>query len=159
MSLDGAAVVERSYPEFKDFNFAVTRLELRYLDAFEESLTRSTDLIDFLREGANARVALPKFWSSKLFNKTKSGCLLVETELRHLPGAKFSIDLASAKKEDIRILRMESKVFSAGDNLLSRREAKFSAALDNWLFKAHEVTSPAFKAFINDELLKKFQTP
>jgi hypothetical protein len=104
------------------------------------------------------KLELPSFWDGKLMGVEKRGRLLIETDVRKLPGAIFSIDLASAQQKESPVIRMETKVTSRAKRLLPIRQADRSMQrLDDWLEKAHEATSICFRELIKPQVFEKFK--
>jgi uncharacterized protein (TIGR04255 family) len=158
MATNGAGAICASYPHLKDFGLDIIHLEIRYLDSFEKSFLESSDIFHFLNADTKFKFDLPPFWESKLVGSQRRGRILVETEVRKIPGSVFTIDFASAQQKDVPVVRMETKVTSNGSKLLPTKKIdSFYQKLDDWLEKAHEATSISFREIIKSETYEKFK--
>lgn len=157
----GLNVLLNSYPKFDFFSIVPTRLEIRYIDAFDKSLLGKCALFDFLQRGTTLKIELPKILNDRsTFKGDPSGRFLFQCPLKDRRDTMFSIDLGSGKnnttKEDI--VRMETKVYGNELDFPNvKSQSKFVGEIEAWLEFAHDVTSPFFKELILPNVMAKFQ--
>ncbi len=158
MAADGASEIVRNYPQLRNFPHEILHLELRYLDTFEESLVGSSNILDFINQATESEIKLPSFWDRSFFKKEKRGRIQIDADVKDMPDSIFSINIASAKKDEVPVIRMESKVITAGTKLIATGKVEtFSSKLDIWMEKAHEKTSESFKELIKPDVFEKFE--
>jgi uncharacterized protein (TIGR04255 family) len=165
MALEGASAVIKDYRPLKDFAFNLQQFELRYLDTFDEKLLGTADLTTFINEGTTARLSAPKLADGAELNKPVQGRVILHREIGTPDRAIFTVDIASAKRDDTPVIRMETKVVSGGQNVPAAKGGKdFDKKLSQWLDGAHAVTSAAFGNVPEDvakrrRYFKRFQIP
>ncbi len=158
MAADGASCIIDAYPRLKNFELDISHVELRYIDTFEETLVGTTDIAKFLNLATEEKLMLSPFWTGKLLSGDQRGRIRFESDVRKLPGAVFFVDIATAKREETPVIRMETKVFWSGTKLFPVRNAtKFSTKLEPWLERAHEVTHKSFLEIIKPAILDAFK--
>jgi len=156
-TLDGARALLASYPILEGYPLTPVHLELRYIDVFDKSLLGTTDLSKFLAMGTTLHVQLPPILDSKLFGSGLSGRLLWQAPVRGQKNTIFSFDIGSGTKNKEEIVRLQTKVLTTGDSVPKPNgHAPFIRDIARWLDMAHDVTSPFFKAFVTDNIMKKF---
>ena len=157
-ALDAASFVVANYPKFKNFNFSVRHLELRYTNAFEEALADAANWIDFFNKATTGHINLPDYLNNTAFKPERRGRFLIESDTKNPRDSIFSLELASARKADVPALRMTNKVFKFGEGIIpSTKIEKFGSALDGWLEAAHNFTSESFKQILTEEFRQNFR--
>lgn len=156
-TLSALKVLLASYPQLDGLPLTPVHLELRYIDAFDESLLDTADVVKFANKGTELSVELPSFLSDKRrFTGETLGRIGFHKRLVK-PAAMFTFDLASAQREKTRIVRLESKVISLRDDVPRlKNTSTFVARVSEWLEQSHKVTSPFFREFLKQDLMKMF---
>jgi len=159
MAIDGASVIESSFPKLDAFGFNLDRLELRYIDTFDEDLIGTADLLDFMNKATTASVSIPELVGKDRLKSKYRGRIFFEADAKKPSGSVLSIDLISAarKKSGSAVIRMTTKVFSREDTVFPKSSKRWSQKLDDWLEDAHHLTSTSFRRFVRPEVYEKFQ--
>lgn len=158
MSLEAAAAAIKEYRPVKDFPLNLQQFELRYLDTFDEKLLGTADLTTFINEATTARLSVPKLIQEAEVKKPLQGRIVLHRQIGVPLGATFTVDIASAMRDDTPVIRMETKVVSQGQSVpIARPSKSFETKLSQWLDEAHEVTSSTFKNLINEKVYSKFK--
>jgi uncharacterized protein (TIGR04255 family) len=159
MAENGACHVVGSYPKFHNFALEIKHLELRYIDVFEEDLSGTSGYLDFVERATNMDLQLPPFLVDRsLLGVEKRMRVQCDADVKGMANTIFAVDLGSARRGDKPVIRLESKVVSKADKVISvGRPASFQKKLGEWLEKAHCVSSPFFKDFIVEDVFSKFK--
>ena len=147
-----------SYPVLPNASLAPTRLELRYIDVMNQSLSGATDLVSFINANTTMRIVLPGYLQEKsVFAGEFDGRVLIQRPLKKWKSSIFAADIASGSTSGNTIVRLESKVITDGKGIPPLRKATpFLKDLDRWLEFARGVTSPFFKDYVTPALMNKF---
>ncbi len=154
---NGVRALFSSYPKSKTIAIHPVYLELRYIDAFNEKLVGHYDLIRFLSGNTSLSLELSGFLNSERFNRETTGLLRVLRTLRDDQNTQFQLEVGTGESNQKRSLIATSKVVKRGDPI--ELGAHIRTKIKNivqWIDIAHEVTSPFFKDFVNDDLMGKF---
>jgi uncharacterized protein (TIGR04255 family) len=158
MAIGGAVAVVAEYPSLKDFLLNLVHFELRYIDTFDEGLIGTADLITFINEGTEASLSLPQLTQAANLDKTFRGRLLLQVDAKTPARSVFSIDIASAKRDETPVVRLETKVISQGEHVPVARPGKaFEPKVRDWLEQAHVLTSDSFRKLVTQQVYDKFQ--
>lgn len=159
MAVEAAVAVVANFPKLQGFGLTIEYLELRYIDTFDQKFIGDVDFVGFINEATTARLEWPsvEIDSARKFPAYR-GRLHIENDLRRPAGAAFFVDIASAKKaDDTSAIRMETKVFSKGQDIIpAKSDKRFSPKLSEWMECAHDATSESFKRFIRPMIFEKF---
>jgi hypothetical protein len=115
LALAGLKALLQSYPELRGFPLKPNYIELRYIDAFDQSLTGTTDLIEFCQKATALGISLPAMLNDgKRFTGRLTGRLIVKKDLKSAKDTHMSIDIGSGRNENSStdIVRLESKIVS-----------------------------------------------
>lgn len=158
--ISGVTAVLGSYPSLQSFPLTPTHLELRYVDAFDESLVGTTDILKFLEAGTEMRVTSPQLLSDRsVFENDTKGRILLGRDAKKWKSSHFTVDVGSGRRMGEEIIRLESKVVTVRDGVPKLRKQKlFLAEVEKWLEFAHNITSPFFVRFVGTAAMKKFET-
>jgi len=155
----GIRALLRSYPKLDFFALKPIHIELRYIDAFPASLVGNVALFTFLEKQTTLKIALPQILTDKkVLEPDAEGRLGFRAILAGRKQSQLLIDLASGKNADTGedIVRLETKVISLRPDVPTLASSSFRA-IDSWLEKAHEITSPLFKQLIKPETLANYR--
>jgi hypothetical protein len=156
--LVGHGIARRFYLA-KDYPLSPCHLELRYLDAFDAGLVGTTDMVQFLAAGTSMKLDVPpSLKSKKIFGDKLQGRVLLQTSAKNWKATQFIFDLASGRRKEEAILRLETKVVTTieGTPKLKKPQA-FLSEVSKWLEFAHDITSPFFKDFVKPPVMQKFE--
>lgn len=156
-SIGAASNLVASYPRLHDRSLNFVQAELRYLDTFDESVTNSSDLVNFINSATNLELRLSDFLNVPTFSSQRNGRLILDFEVNRPAGAKFTLDIASASFDSTPVIRMETKVTSAFQKVLPSGSKIFPKKLREWLDAAHDLTSPAFVNVMKPSILERFK--
>jgi len=157
MALEGASTVVADYQPVKEFPFRLTHLELRYLDTFDESVIGTADLVTFINEATTAQLSVTPLQELDP-RKPIQGRLILQRDVNTPAHAVFIVDVASAKRDETPIVRLETKVLTQGEQVLAVKSGKaFEARLSQWLEEAHVLTSATFKNLVSEQVYDKFK--
>lgn len=154
-AVDGALAVASSLSNYREFKPEISRLELRYIDAFDPSVVGAETPLEFLEKGTNMTLSPPPPLSKQL-RAANGARVRLEWPVVGADATLFSLELASAFREKKPIMRMESKVVWTGKRFPAGSKPT-RPALTSWLESAHKVTSASFKAIVSQQMFKTFQ--
>jgi uncharacterized protein (TIGR04255 family) len=157
---DGLRQVLASYPKLPDFPLRPIHLELRYVDAFDDSTSDTKDYVLFVNEATNLKIEAPAFLTNKkLFSSPFDGRTILARQLTGQKETTLTVDIASANTaEGKKVVRMETKIITQNVGVPKLREPKvFIDAVDDWLVFAHDRISPLFKDFVKPAIMAKFE--
>jgi uncharacterized protein (TIGR04255 family) len=154
----GAGIIYRNYPKFKEFQFFINHLELRYIDVFEEDLIGSSDFVEFVDRATRMNLELSPFLNKKsAFERDKRMRIQVDADVKGMKDTIFVLELGTAERESTPVIRLESKVITRSERVIQIGSPKMAnEKTREWLRKSHDITSPFFKDFIKEEILTKF---
>jgi uncharacterized protein (TIGR04255 family) len=158
--LAGVAALLDSYPKLTGFPFNPNYLELRYSDAFDETLLDTPDLLAFLSAGTSLQITAPKFITdSTRFEGPILARIALQKSARGWPSSRFFIEVASASNTQNRpSFQLQTKVVTEATGVPALG-ASFRKQVGKWLEFAHGLTSPFFRSFIKDNLMAQFEAP
>lgn len=159
MVLRGVSVLISAYPRMKSFALVPDYLELRYIDIFDKELIGTVDLIEFVNSATSFKIQVPKFFEEHTeISGLEAGSVVYSFRIKGMKNTIFQFQIGSAKRGDVEIVRLESKVISKNLKLSATPTPKnFSKKLEKWLDDARGLTSPFFESFIRDEVKEKFK--
>jgi len=157
--LEGLKALLASYPKLPGFPLEPTHLELRYLDIFDHSLLDTADIVAFLNRGTTLRVDIPAFVQDpKRFSGELGGRFIVGRAAQAWKRSNFSLDFASVTVKEQQALRLETKVVTIEDGVPRLgTPSQFVSGVAKWLEFAHGLTSPFFREFVREELMRQFE--
>lgn len=154
---EGVKALIRSYPRMRNFELVPKHLELRYVDSFKIDDNNNIDLLNFIAKYTSLRISVPKFVPSMLGN-AKHGRVVLEFPVKGMKDTNFEFTLGNAKAKGVSSFILQSKVVTKSDKIaMGNTEASRLKYISEWLEKAHAVTSPFFKEFVNEELMGQFK--
>jgi uncharacterized protein (TIGR04255 family) len=154
LCLDAFKVLKKCYPKMRRFDLKPFYLELRYIDSFGLDEKTNESLIDFLNKNTSLNVSLPFFISGKL-QSIANGQLTLSFPVKGMGETLFVIAIGSGLSQGIKSVIMESKIITKlGKSDIEQGQTV--KGLSQWLESAHDISSPFFKEFIKDQLMKKF---
>lgn len=155
---DSAAVVVDAYPKLATFSLRIDRLELRYVIVFDASLVNTVSFVDFLSQGTNMRLEIPKELAGG--HPLGSGRLILEYPVGDIAGVptSYMCDLKSVAREGAPFISFEHRVVSQGEGIVGTKTAKaFRTKLDRWLEAAHKIASPAFRSIMSKRAVEQMK--
>jgi hypothetical protein len=157
--LDGLRAAIASYPVLPNYPLSPCHLELRYLDAFDAGLVGTTDMVQFLAAGTSMKLDVPpSLKSKKIFGDELQGRVLLQTSAKNWKATQFIFDLASGRRNEEAILRLETKVVTTAEGTPKLKKPQaFLSKVGKWLEFAHDITSPFFKDFVKPPVMQKFE--
>jgi uncharacterized protein (TIGR04255 family) len=156
--LNGTRAVLASYPPLPNFPLTPNYLELRYIDAFDAGLVGTTDLVRFLDAATTMKLEAPQFLTSKKFGDQQQGRVLLQTIAKDWKASQFILDLASGRRQEGPIVRLETKVVTTAEGTPKLRKPQaFLSEVGKWLDFAHGITSPFFREFVKAPVMEKFK--
>lgn len=159
-ALKGIGFLTTSYPKMRDFPFKPVHMELRYIDAFDETIAETNDLIAFINEATEFKIAIPDFLNDKKhFAGPTSGRNIFTRQIAKRKSTSLYMDIASAQRSTgARIIRIESKITSLADDVPKfRTAAAFAKDVSKWLDSAHDILSPLFERVVQPQIMQKFK--
>ncbi len=154
LCLQGARLLVHCYPKLRNFRWEPFHLELRYLDSFSLGTKADEDLVGFLNHNTSLSLTLPQLVSGRLTGLT-NGQLVLNYAVKGMGETLFVIVIGSGVSQGVKSVIMQSKVVTNLGKLKTGR-GQFVSELNQWLENAHDITSPFFKEFIKEHLMKKF---
>jgi len=157
--LQGLRAVLDSYPDLPSFPMRPVHLELRYVDAFDEALAGTSDLLQFLNAATHISLTLPNFVnSSQIFRSAIGGRIMLSRPLKARKQSVFALDIGSGSRQEAKIIRLESKIVTREGGVPKlTTAAPFLREVKKWLQFANGITSPFFRELIRSEVMAKFQ--
>lgn len=156
-ALDGVRALLRSYPKIKAFPLTFIQVELRYRDSFDSRYVAHKDILKFINEETSLRIQLPEFLVKKPLENLANAHLMFEFPISELKDTFFFVRLANAKVNDRDSIMLETKVVTRAEKInMGNTPAQNVKYLDKWLGSAHLLTSPFFKQFVGESLMKRF---
>ncbi len=154
-------ILIESYPRMTSFSIMPSLIELRYIDVFpaKSEKGKARDIFTFLKDDTNLGISRPSLMEGlENLQSLKGGRIIAEYPVKKTKATIFVLDLASAKTDAEKTVRMESKVRSVGKDVPKlKAKPKFIKDVSEWLERAHSITSPFFRQLIKPELLRKFR--
>lgn len=145
-----------NYPTLQSFPLELEKLELRYVNVL--SAEEGEDWLSTMQSQTNFRIALPPFFDSKQLRRVKRGRLFVESDVTEIDGAIFTVELASAVRDGVPVVRMTQRVTDQKcSGIPTTGAAKIRVQLEKWMSLARSVTSPAFKQFVTEQAYRRFR--
>lgn len=158
LALEGLKLALSDYPKMKSFSLKPVHIELRYIDSFDSSLLSYTDLTRFISEHTSLKIGLPAFLTRKPLSGPISGSLVFSSPVDSMKDTVFNVRLANARTTDKETIMLESKILTRSTALnIGATVQNRVQNISNWLDKAHSLTSPFFKEFINESLMDSFR--
>jgi len=154
LCLDAARTLIRCYPKMHKFRLEPFYLELRYLDSFSLDEKVNENLVGFLNNSTSLSLALPTFVPGRL-KDLANGQLILSSAVKGMGETLFVVIVGTGVSQGIKSVIMESKVLTKLSETSIGR-GQFVTELGRWLGNAHNITSPFFKEFIKEHLMKKF---
>lgn len=154
LCLLAAKALTKCYPKMYQFELEPIRLELRYIDSFRADDKSSETLVSFLNENTALGIKLPSLVPGKL-RGLANGQIVLNFPVKGMGETSFVVRAGEGDSQGIKSMILESKVITKLSGISIER-AQLVAKLSQWLENAHEITSPFFKGFIKDHLMKKF---
>jgi uncharacterized protein (TIGR04255 family) len=154
LCLRGARALAKCYPKMQKFSLKPFYLELRYVDSFSLDEKAKENLVGFLNSKTCLSLTLPAFVPEKL-KELDNAQLVLNYPVKGMGETLFVVVVGSGVSQGIKTVIMQSKVITKlGESKVGH--GQFVTGLSQWLEKAHDVTSPFFKEFVKDHLMKKF---
>lgn len=159
-AIDGIKVVLSSYPKIKGFDFKPIHMELRYIDSFDRTFIAHQDLLKFINETTSLKIDLPSFCKKRPLKKSPTANLKFEFPISNLRNSNFSFRIADGKIKGSESMLLESGVITRSDSInFGKTLPRRLQFINDWLEAAHNLTSPFFKEFVSQSLMKKFERP
>jgi uncharacterized protein (TIGR04255 family) len=147
-----------SYPKLRMNPLVPIQLELKYIDAFEPSASTGKDLLSFLTKSTNFGISLPSVLESSVFDSVKSGQINLVFPVKGKADTNFVVQLANGEVSGVPSIILQSSVITTCPAISIGESIRATAThLNRWLNEAHSCTSPFFKGFVKDSLLKQFE--
>lgn len=156
---DGIRALLAAYPKIEFAPLTPNYLELRYIDAFDKSLTGSANLFDFAESATSLKFELPTMLNNrKIFSGGAEGRFSFVRDLKGWKPSRFVLDIGSGKNAEEDIVHLTTKVTCAAPGVpkLRGNATSFVGEVNEWLEFAHDITSPLFEELIRPEIMKKF---
>lgn len=146
-----------SYPKLRTHPFLPIGLELRYVDAFKPSPSAGEDFLNFLSRSTNFNLSLPDHLTSGSYGAAKAGGINLTFPVKGNKDTNFVMVVSTGEVSGVQSIILQSSInTSLPPSGLGTSPKK---AVARWLEDAHSCTSPFFKAFVKDSLLKHFKEP
>ncbi len=154
-------ILINSYPRMTSFSMKPSLIELRYIDVFpaESEKGETRDIFAFLEDDTNLGISRPSLMEGlEPLQSLSGGRIIAEYRVKKTKATIFTLKFDSAKTDNKKVIRMESKVRSDGKDVPRlKSKPEFAKDVSVWLERAHSITSPFFEQLIKPELLTKFQ--
>lgn len=135
-------------------------LELRYVDAFDKELLGHTSLGRFLTESTSFEIGGIPYLSSEVFEgDDRDTNFKTRKNLTGDPNSYFQLEASSGKISGDPGIIMTSRVVKNGPEIeLGTNSRSIKKNILDWADKAHGITSPFFRSFINQDLMEVFSS-
>jgi len=158
LSLDGVKTLLSSYPKMKSFALVPDHLELRYIDSFDSSIAAHQNAVKFINEETSLNIDIPPFLSKKPFGNSLTANFLFDVPVKEMKDTHFNMRIANGRADDKETIILESKVSTKSDSInMGKTPVARVKYIENWLERSHNITSPFFKLFASDSLMKQFR--
>lgn len=161
LALKGVKTLLASYPKSPTLKLRPIHLELRYLDSFDLESSGNVDVIEFLNANTSLGIQMPNFFSDGAVGVPASTLFQCQFPVKKRKHTSFIFQVGNGLHLSKKALILESKVLTKAPP--SKPTSSGRAVPDNvknidaWLEDAHAITSPFFKDFVTETLLKKFE--
>jgi len=158
LALDGVKALLSSYPKMKSFALTPNRLELRYIDSFDNSIAAHQNAVKFINEETSLNIDIPPFLSKKPFGNSLTVNLLFDLPVKNMKDTHFNMRIANGRADEKETIILESKVFTKSDAInMGKTQVTRIKYIESWLERAHNITSPFFKQFASGTLMDQFR--
>lgn len=153
----GSDTLLASYPRNAFFPLHFSKLELRYIDAFDVSLVGHSDIERFLQHDTQLNYEPLEFLGTEGFSNNKSGLFRLKKQLSSDKDSWFHIEIGNGVSEGEDAIVMTTRVIKSRKKLdLGNRKQTIKKNILNWSDLAHNVTSPFFRKFVGKDLMEVF---
>ncbi len=136
-------------------------LELRYIDALPipDGEKAQSDFYRVLEAETDLGLGRPRLFDKmKGLRQASRGRINIDFDLVGTKSTKFIVDIASARRNTEKIIRVESKVRATGKDVAKlQSRPEFVKKVGAWLETAHSYTSPFFKQLLGQQRLAKYK--
>jgi hypothetical protein len=156
LGLKGIRCLLNSYPRLENYPFRPVHLELRYVDVFDQSLLGTTDLLPFTAAGTTFDLRAPAFLENPSKFGPITGRTILRAPIRDWEKTEFVVDYGNSRVAQEPAIRLETKVITTAfpKQLTTKNLIQH---VSKWLEFAHSLTSPFFKNFVSDTVMRKFR--
>ncbi len=155
--LEGLGHILACYPRTPISPFRPSRIELRYVDVFNEELLGHKSLTNFLKTNSKISHDGLGFLDTDVFTGGAQGQLVVRRSIAKAELGWFRFDVANATANNKDSILLTSRVVKDADFALDDWTENTSDAISDWLSEANKITSEFFKSFISDDLMARFK--
>ncbi len=158
LCLAGLKLLLKSRPKMNFFDFEPNLLELRFTDSFSVDQVSGQDLAKFANANTSLKLTLPSFCDTEKLGAPEAGQVGFAFPVKGAKGTQFSFAISNALVKDVKSIVLLTRVTTKQDDGgIPKSFEKLVSHVDRWLEDAHAITSPFFKDFVSQDLMKAFE--